>query len=649
MGRQEAVMQYMQALKAGQKYYKNAVSNGESPYPPALDDIIDMKNISSTMELGLINVPSELVIGTKTAGRTSALSGDFMPLLGESTEFGVKWINLCEAHLSDEGIRDPIKCYEYMGLFYVQEGNKRASVLKSYGAPTIPAIVTRLVPEHSEEHSIQVYYEFMEFYSLSGLYGVCFNHRKQYAKLIAKLGFDMDHVWTEAERRSFSAGFTHFRSAFEKVRPEESNVTPAGALLVFLSIYSFPEIKAMAQKDIAKQLSAMWEQIEAEDNFSLDLNTEPIERESGIINKILSLGRAEGLKVAFIYAFDVEISPWTKSHDLGREYLEKQLDSRVDVKVYTARNFEYYAAMEEAVQDGAEIIFATTPNMIDACRRIAALYPNTKVLNCSLSRPHPGVRNYYCRMYEAKFISGAIAGAMADTDRIGYVANYPIMGVPAAINAFAAGVKLTNPRAKIKLTWSCTEGDPVKELIDAGVSVISKRDAINPKGSTADANWGTYKLLENGTQQPLGLPCWNWGPMYEKIVLSVFSGAWSDPSLGLAVNYWWGIKTGAIDITFSDALPSGVRRLANILKTDIINEIVYPFDGVIIDNEGNIRNDGIHSFTPEEIMAMDWLLDNVDGSIPGFEELIPASRDTVRLLGTYRFELPPEKEEEKQI
>ena len=649
MSRQEALFQYMQALKAGQKYYKNAVSRGEYPYPPALDDIIDIKNISATMELGMINIPSELIIGTKTSGRTSALAGNFMPLLGENTEFGVKWINLCEAHLSAEGIRDPIKCYEYMGQFYVQEGNKRASVLKSYDAPSIPAIVTRLVPEHSEDHSVQVYYEFMQFYSLSGLYGVRFTHRRQYAKLIAKLGFDMDHIWTEAERRSFSAGFNHFKSAFEKVRRKDSTVTAAGALLVFMSVYSFPEIKAMTHKEISKQLSAMWEQIEAEDDFSLDLNTEPIERESGIINKILTFGRTESLKVAFIYGFNIENSPWTRSHDMGREYLEKKLGSRVDVKVYNVENSDYFTAMEQAAQEGAEIIFATTPNMIDACRRIAALYPNIKVLNCSLSRPHAGVRNYYCRIYEAKFISGAIAGAMADKDMIGYVANYPIIGVPAAINAFAAGVKLTNPRAKIKLRWTCTPGDPVEELKAMGISVISNRDAINSKGSAPATIWGTYKLLEDGEHQPLGLPCWNWGPMYEKIVLSVFSGAWNDASLGRAVNYWWGINTGAIDIKLSDTLPQGVRHLADILKTGIINDTVHPFDGVIIDNEGNIRNDGSGSFTPEEIMAMDWLLDNVDGEIPGFEELIPFSRETVRLLGLYRFELPPEKEEEKQI
>ena len=140
MSRQEAVEQYAHALKAGQRYYKAAVSRGGYPYPLVLDDILDEATVVGRANLGLVNIPSELVIGTKSAGRMYALAGNFMPLLEEATEFAAKWISLCEAHLGDEGIRDPVKCFEYMGKFYVQEGNKRVSVLKSYGAPGIPGI-----------------------------------------------------------------------------------------------------------------------------------------------------------------------------------------------------------------------------------------------------------------------------------------------------------------------------------------------------------------------------------------------------------------------------------------------------------------------------------------------------------------------------
>jgi basic membrane lipoprotein Med (substrate-binding protein (PBP1-ABC) superfamily) len=110
------------------------------------------------------------------------------------------------------------------------------------------------------------------------------------------------------------------------------------------------------------------------------------------------------------------------------------------------------------------VIFATTPPLIGACRKAAAQYPNLRILNCSAAMPYTGVRTYYSRIYEAKFISGAIAGAMSPDGRIGYVASNPIFGVPASINAFALGARLTNPRAKIELSWSCVEEDAMEAL-----------------------------------------------------------------------------------------------------------------------------------------------------------------------------------------
>jgi hypothetical protein len=82
--------------------------------------------------VGLVEIPTELIRGTKSAGRVFSFTAGFLPLLEETTEFGSKWVSLCMANLSEEGIRDPIICYEYYGNFYVQEGNKRVSVLKHF-------------------------------------------------------------------------------------------------------------------------------------------------------------------------------------------------------------------------------------------------------------------------------------------------------------------------------------------------------------------------------------------------------------------------------------------------------------------------------------------------------------------------------------
>ena len=213
MSRQEANEQYAKALKAGQKHYRDCVIRGRYPYPQVLDEILDDSMAAGRVDMGLISIPTEGIVGTKAAGRTSAFAANFMPLLAANTEFAAKWVELCMAHLG-EGIRDPIRCYEYMGRFYVQEGNKRVSVLKSYGAPAIDAFVTRVIPAYSQDQAVQVYYEFLNSFPLTGLYQVRFSQLGGFAKLQAALGFEPDHVWTKEERQRFLSGYTYFQAAF---------------------------------------------------------------------------------------------------------------------------------------------------------------------------------------------------------------------------------------------------------------------------------------------------------------------------------------------------------------------------------------------------------------------------------------------------
>ena len=121
--------EFQEAQKMGKKEYKTALATGSFPYLPVLDQILENADIVTEQYLGLVQVPLDKVVGTSTMGRTQAFARNFMPLLDEKTEFGLKWINLSEAQVS-EGIRDPIIAYEYMNRYYVVEGNKRVSVLK---------------------------------------------------------------------------------------------------------------------------------------------------------------------------------------------------------------------------------------------------------------------------------------------------------------------------------------------------------------------------------------------------------------------------------------------------------------------------------------------------------------------------------------
>ena len=137
---------YMKAFKAGKKDYQARMLRGEKPTLQVLDDIMPEKGAYHEVPLGLVQIPVERIVGTKTVGRSSSFAGNFMPILLDESEFAAKWVSLSTSHL-EEGIREPIKAYEYMNKFYVEEGNKRVSVLKYFGAVSIPGNVTRIVQD----------------------------------------------------------------------------------------------------------------------------------------------------------------------------------------------------------------------------------------------------------------------------------------------------------------------------------------------------------------------------------------------------------------------------------------------------------------------------------------------------------------------
>ena len=636
MNRTDARMQFAKALKAGQKYYNACLMKGSYPYPQVLSEILDERMSVGRQPLGVIDIPADRIVGTTTAGRKSAFAGNFMPLLDMHTEFGAKWVALCEAHLGDTGIHDPIVCLEYLGRFYVTEGNKRVSVLKSYDAVTIPGNVTRIIPAWSDDPTIRVYYEFMQFYQLSKLYDVTFRQPGGYARLQKALGFEPDHVWTVDERRDFLQRFRTFAEAFNRMNENKLPVDAGDALLIWLQLYPLEDI-GLSASELTKRMTTIWPDVELIASGSpIAVKTEPQAEEKPNLLRSLGIGRPNRLNAAFIYAFDPEQSTWTAAHELGRRHMEEALGDRVTSSAYILRDNNAVETMEQAVADGAQVIFATTPTLIDACHQVAARHPAVKVLNCSLSVPYAGVRSYYSRIYEAKFVTGAIAGAMTPNDRIGYIANYPIIGIPACINAFALGARMTNPRARISLKWSCLPGNHVGSFLDEGITVISNRDGGAPGiGGQLDWEWGVYMVQRHGQLLPLATPVWNWGKFYEQVMGSIFSGSW-DAAPGKAVNYWWGMNSGVIDVELCDDLPGGVRQLADILRGGVARGHIDPFHCRLVDQSGTIRNEGGAYLSPEELMSMDWLLNSVDGRIPEFDELLPISRDTVRALGLHR-------------
>lgn len=641
----EAVQYYQQALKLGQKEYKNCVHRGLNPNIQALG--ADRLQLSQ-VKLGVMEIPIYLVVGSTEEARTNSFSPGFYPLMGLDSEFAMKWTNLCAAQLG-EGIHDAIKCYEYLGRFYVQEGNKRVSVLKSVGSSTVQADVTRLMPARADDITTQIYMEFLEFFKHSRCWGVHFSDLGGYAKLQAALGFAREEDWPEDLQKKFKARYFSFRNSFYRLGGGSLGLTAGDALLRWLEFYSAQEFFAsIGEGDYRKTLTAIWKEL------CVHAETAPIAvslapaREGEEKKTMMStlLGRKK-LRVAFLFQGTPQTSGWAAAHDKGREYLEETLGDSVSVECYyevSAQGAE--AVINEAVGDGAELIFTTSVSLIDATLRVAVKYPKVRFMNCSIDQPYVNVKAYYCRVYEAKFITGAIAGALCKTGKIGYVGSYPILGVPASINAFALGAALTNPEAHIDLRWHCLPGDYMSEFKEKGIHLVSDRDYIAEQPYGAQ---GLAWLGPDGELVQLASPSWHWGEFYVRIVREMLRDPKTVPlaeDASRAINYWWGMDSGVVDLRTSPELPEGARALAEILRQGIRSGTIHPFQRLIRDQKGNVANDGAQDLTMEEILKMDWLCDRVDGRLPDFDELLPIARSTVRRLGVGRENIPPEEEKE---
>ena len=645
---QMAAEEYAQALRKGQKEYRERISAGLSPYPAVLDEIRQDNPSDVVVDVGLIEIPTERIVGTKSAGRISAFSSSFLPLLDNQTEFSAKWMNLCKAHMGETGITDPIECYEYLGNFYVQEGNKRVSVLRHFEAARIPGNVKRILPSASDEPRIKAYFEFLEFYKKSRLYTVQFRRPGDYAKLLAALGKKPQEMWTEEERRTFNSSYHYFLEAFQ-ARKDSADVLPEEALLLWLELYEFGDLKKLTSAQLKKTLTELWKDVVSSTSAnSVKVQTKAREEtRQSFLDRVLTASR-DKLNVAFVHQLKPSESAWVTGHEEGKEYLERVLGDYVTVRSYYDANTMILAEerIEEAVSEGAQVVFTTAPLLSRATLKAAVKYPKIKFLNCSVEQPYSSLRTYYGRIYEAKFITGAIAGAMAQNDRIGYIASYPIFGVPASINAFALGAQLTNPRAQIDLRWSCLPGTPQADLLAEGVRVISNREAPTKSRMYLEfCAYGTYLMEDRGELIPLATPVWVWGRFYEFAIRSILSGGWKQEKGSFSAwNYWLGMDSGVIGLSLSDRLPAGVRQLGKVLQRAMADGSLDPFFRRIVSQDGTVRNDGSRTFTPEQLLRMDWLCDNVVGTIPAFEEIQPISRRMVRELGVYRDRIPPEKE-----
>ena len=616
---------YKNALKSGQRAYRACVARGQSPYLAVLDDILVNVNIVAQEPLGLVEIPAESIVGTKTSGRHTAFAPNFMPLLEPDTEFAGKWSNLCDAHL-EEGIHTPIIAYEFLNKFYVQEGNKRVSVLKYFDAVRIAGTVTRLVPERNDSLENRIYYEFLDFYKLSKVNDVHFSRLGGYAKLQTLVCKASGESWTDDDRLSFSSFYTMFRQQFLALGGGGLNLTAGDAMLVYLSVYRYADACESTPSQMKQNLEKLWDEVKVlTEPQAVALSLEPKQGPGEpLLAKLNIFTKPSELKVVFLHEYNAESSAWVRAHDKGIEALQQAFPDRVFItrKENIEPEVDAEQVLEDVAHDNADVVFTSSARMHTACLKVAAQHPKTRILNCSLNAPHPLVRTYYPRTYEVTYLLGMLAGVMARTDRVGYVAANPVYGIPAAVNAYAQGLKTVRPDAKVVLRWACLP-DPAHPLDFSDrpdVEIFYARDNREPEGTHRD--YGLVRRMPDGSLQSLGLPVWRWDTFYIEIIRSIFDGAWDSDAAGArAVNYWWGMRSGAEEIDYSKDLPAGTLQLL-----DLMEKMLHEDDLRIFPEDLYAQGHVLHSpeavvYSPKELMEMDWLDECVEGALPHYDEL----------------------------
>lgn len=633
---------YLQAKKEGQRVTHALQARGEDANLPVLSELVPGLNRLSQAPLGLVQIPLDQIAGTATRGRTTAFASNFMPLLDAASEFALKWSTLYDSVVAD-GLRDPVIALEYYNRFYIIEGNKRVSVMKSLDAVSIEGSVTRVLPEAEDSERYRIYQEFLKFYADTRINFINFRQEGSYARLYELLDKTPGERWSADDVADFHSCFYRFSQAYTSHTGAKLPLAVGDAFLKYLGVFGYAESANNTPAEFRQKIGKVWpEFVVAAANKPAALLNQPAEKQQTLFNSMLRRV-PNPLRCAFVYNHSPQEGAWTYNHELGRKALERTFDARIET---TSRENvhprEASRVIDELARDGYHVIFTASPVFLDACIKQSIAHPETKILNCSLLASYHNVRSYYLRIYEAKFVLGAIAGAMADNNAIGYIADYPIYGVPASINAFALGAQLTNPRAKVYLKWSSLpDTNPEEELSSHGVHIISNRDISAPQMESRA--FGLYHE-KDGHIYNLAMPLWNWEKVYQGIARSILSGAWDDDASSnsdRAMSYFMGMSTDAIDLLCSRRLPPRTRRLVDLLHERIRSGAFLPFVGPILDQKGDVRVADDVALTPQDIIRMDYLAQNVVGRIPEIDELTDVAKTLVSLQGVKSAPIAP--------
>jgi simple sugar transport system substrate-binding protein len=331
------------------------------------------------------------------------------------------------------------------------------------------------------------------------------------------------------------------------------------------------------------------------------------------------------LKVAFVYVGPVGDAGWSYQHDVGRREMEKHFAGRVQTSFVESvpDNADAERVIRQLAVAGNSLVFTTSFGYMEPTLKVAKLFPKVKFEHATGYKTAANVVTYESRFHEGAYLLGVIAGRLTRGNTLGYVASFPIPEVVRNIDAFTIGARSVNPAIRTRVVWVNTWFDPGKErqaaeaLIAQGADVLCQNTDSPAVVQTAEARgvaacgWDS-DMARYGAKAQYAANTQNWGEYYIEEVQKLLDGKWTGSRSTVR-----GLKEGMVKVTsVNKSLKPEVVQLYEQRKAAIVAGTLDPFSGPLKDNTGKVRVAAGTKMTHEQLMAIDWYVEGVEGAVP---------------------------------
>ena len=337
---------------------------------------------------------------------------------------------------------------------------------------------------------------------------------------------------------------------------------------------------------------------------------------------------ADTTKVGFVYVGPVGDGGWTYEHDKGRLAVEEAFGDKVETTFVESvpEGADAERVITQMALQGADLIFTTSFGYMDPTINVAKKFPKVKFEHATGYKQADNVSVYSARFYEGRAVQGHIAGKMTKTNKIGYIASFPIPEVIRGINSAYIHAKKVNPDVEFSIIWAYTWFDPAKEadaataLIEQGADVILQHtDSTAPQAAAqAAGNVVTFgQASDMGEYAPfprVSSIIDDWAPYYVARTQAVMDGTWE------SVSTWDGIGAGMVGIgEISDAVPADVKAEALALVDALADGSYHAFTGPLNKQDGTpwlAEGETAQDYGDDGLAGMNFYLEGITAEIP---------------------------------